>query len=207
VQQALRAGEDRDAPRRADLLAQIQDAQERRDEARRDYAGRVIDRADWLDIRQRTEDEIGAARRDYDRLAGSATVLGDIPASERVRDAWEAWSTDRRRAAIRAVLVRVLIKPLPADASANVAGNSKNTALRGNGNRRSCGSASNSTGACSDHAAHRRGGRRVVDDGPVDLAVLVEQVAEPLAHTVHERDEHRVGYVLHVLSCFLVEFQ
>ena len=34
------------------------------------------------------------------------------------------------RAAIRAVLVRVLIKPLPADASANVAGNSKNTALR-----------------------------------------------------------------------------
>jgi hypothetical protein len=28
------------------------------------------------------------------------------------------------------VLVRVLIKPLPAGASANVAGNSKNTALR-----------------------------------------------------------------------------
>jgi len=99
-------------------------------EARRDYAGRVIDRADWLDIRQRTEDEIGAARRDYDRLAGSATVTGDIAPSERVRDAWDSWSTGRRRAAIRAVLVRVLIKPLPADANANVAGNSKNTALR-----------------------------------------------------------------------------
>ena len=28
------------------------------------------------------------------------------------------------------MLVRVLIKPLPADANANVAGNSKNTALR-----------------------------------------------------------------------------
>src|SRR6266496_2049980 len=110
VQQALRQGEDQDAPRRADLLAQIQDARERREEARRDYAGRVIDRAD--------------------RLAGSAPVMGDIPASERVRDAWESWSTDRRRAAIRAVLVRVLIKPLPAGASANVAGNSKNTALR-----------------------------------------------------------------------------
>ncbi len=130
VQQALRQGEDQDAPRRADLLAQIQDARERREEARRDYAGRVIDRADWLDIRQRTEDEIGAARREYDRLAGSAPVMGDIPPSERVRDAWESWSTDRRRAAIRAVLVRVLIKPLPAGASANVAGNSKNTALR-----------------------------------------------------------------------------
>ena len=59
----------------------------------------MIDRADWLDIRQRTEDEISAARREYDRLAGSATVMGDIPASERVRDAWEAWGTDRRRAA------------------------------------------------------------------------------------------------------------
>jgi hypothetical protein len=81
VQEALRAGEDQHAPRRADLLAQIRDARDRRDEARRDYAGRVIDRADWLDIRQRTEDEIGAARREYDRLAGSATVLGDIPPS------------------------------------------------------------------------------------------------------------------------------
>ena len=90
----------------------------------------MIDRADWLDIRQRTEDEISAARREYDRLAGSATVMGDIPPSERVRDAWESWSTDRRRAAIRAVLHRVLIKPLPPGASANVAGNSKNTALR-----------------------------------------------------------------------------
>jgi hypothetical protein len=57
-------------------------------------------------------------------------VLGDIPATERVRDAWESWSTDRRRAAIRAVLHRVIIKPLPPGANANVAGNSKNKALR-----------------------------------------------------------------------------
>ena len=106
VQQALREGEDQHAPRRADLLEQIRDAQERRDEARRDYSGRVIDRADWLDIRQRTEDDISAARREYDRLSGSATVMSDIPPSERVRDAWESWSTDRRRAAIRAVLHR-----------------------------------------------------------------------------------------------------
>jgi hypothetical protein len=95
VQEGLRAGEDEYAPRRADLLAQIRDALARRDEARRDYAGRVIDRADWLDIRQRTEDEIGGARRDYDRLAGSATVMGDIAPSERVRDAWDSWSTGR----------------------------------------------------------------------------------------------------------------
>jgi len=130
VQQALREGEDHHAPRRAELLEQIRDAQERRDEARRDYSGWVIDRADWLDIRQRTEDDISTARREYDRLTGSATVMSDIPPSERVRDAWESWSTDRKRAAIRAVLHRVLIKPLPPGANANVAGNSKNKALR-----------------------------------------------------------------------------
>ena len=130
VQEALREGEDHHAPRRAELLAQIRDARERRDEARRDYSGRVIDRADWLDIRQRTEDAISAARREYDRLAGSATVMSDIPPSERVRDAWDSWSTDRKRAAIRAVLHRIIIKPLPPGANANVAGNSKNKALR-----------------------------------------------------------------------------
>ena len=130
VQEALRAGEDQHAPRRADLLEQIRSAQDRRDEARRDYSDRVIDRADWLDIRQRTEDDISAARREYDRLTGSSTVMSDIAPSERVRDAWESWSTDRRRAAIRAVLHRVIIKPLPPGANANVAGNSKNKALR-----------------------------------------------------------------------------
>ena len=90
VQEALHEGEDADAPRRAELLEQIRDAQERREEARRDYANRVIDRADWLDIRQRTEDDISKARREYDRLTGSATVMSDIPPSERVRDVWES---------------------------------------------------------------------------------------------------------------------
>ncbi|MGP0026926.1 MAG: hypothetical protein ACLPKE_26750 [Streptosporangiaceae bacterium] len=116
--------------RRAELLEHIRDAQERREEARRDYSARVIDRADWLDIRQRTEDDISTARREYDRLTGSATVMSDIPPSERVRDAWESWNTDRRRATIRAVLHRVIIRPLPAGAAPNVAGNSKDKASR-----------------------------------------------------------------------------
>jgi Recombinase zinc beta ribbon domain len=93
VQQALRAGEDQHAPRRAVLLEQISDAQERREEARRDYAGRVIDRADWLDIRQRTEDEIGAARREYDRLAATAagsSMRSGKPCSARERRASSA---------------------------------------------------------------------------------------------------------------------
>jgi site-specific DNA recombinase len=130
VQEALREGEDHHAPRRAELLEQIRDAQERREEARRDYSSRVIDRADWLDIRQRTEDDISTARREYDRLVGSATVMSDIPPSERVRDAWESWNTDRRRAAIRAVLHRVIIKPLPPGTASNLAGNSKDKAIR-----------------------------------------------------------------------------
>ena len=78
---ALRA-EDSDAAHREDLLAKIQRAQDIRAYARRDLADGVIDRNDWLDIRQRTEDTISTARREYDRLDGSATVLGDIPPSD-----------------------------------------------------------------------------------------------------------------------------
>jgi site-specific DNA recombinase len=130
VQEALREGEDSNAPRRAELLAEIKAAQERREEARRDYSERVIDRADWLDVRQRTEDDIARARREYDRLTGSGTVLSDIPPSDRVRDAWDTWSTDRKRSAIRAVLHRVVIKPLPPGVASNVAGNSKDRAVR-----------------------------------------------------------------------------
>jgi hypothetical protein len=62
---------DAHAPRRAELLADIQRAQDVRADARRDLAGGIIDRADWLDIRQRTEDGITKARREYDRPAGS----------------------------------------------------------------------------------------------------------------------------------------
>jgi hypothetical protein len=43
VQEARREGEDQHAPRRAELLEQIRQAQERRDEARRDYSDWVID--------------------------------------------------------------------------------------------------------------------------------------------------------------------
>jgi len=130
VQQVLREGEDSGAPRRAELLAEIKAAQERREEARCDHSGRTIDRADWLDIRQRSEDDIAKARREYDRLAGSGTVLSDIPPSDRIRDAWEAWGTDRKRAAIRAVLHRVVIRPLPDGAARNLGSNIKDTAVR-----------------------------------------------------------------------------
>jgi hypothetical protein len=111
VQQAVRAGEDTSAPRRADLLEEIRKAQEKRAEARRDWAEDVIDKADWLDIKQRTEARIVKARKEYDKLTGSATVFVDIPASDMVRDAWEAWNTDRRRAAVKAVMNQVIVRP------------------------------------------------------------------------------------------------
>jgi len=130
VQEALRDSEDQHAPRRAELLAEIQRAQEVRADARRDLADGIIDRADWLDIRQRTEDTITRARREYDRLTGSPTVMSDIPPSERVRDAWDSWSNDRKRAAIRAVLHRVVIKPLPAGAPSSPGGKLKDPAIR-----------------------------------------------------------------------------
>jgi hypothetical protein len=130
VQEALRESENSNAPRRAELLTEIKAAQERREEARRDYSDGTIDRADWLDIRQRTEDKISAARREYDRLTGAGTVLSDIPPSEQVRDAWESWSTDRRRAAIRAVLHRVIINSIPPGTANNPGGGLKDPAKR-----------------------------------------------------------------------------
>jgi site-specific DNA recombinase len=112
VQQAVRAGDDTGAPRRAELLTEIGNAQQRREEARRDYAEGTIDKEDWLDIRQRTEARITKARQEYDRLNGQATVFADIPAADMVRDAWDgSWNTDRKRAAIKAVLRKVTINP------------------------------------------------------------------------------------------------
>jgi hypothetical protein len=111
VQQAVQVGGDASAPRRAELLAEIRKAQDKRAEARRDWADDVIDKDDWLDIKQRTDARIDKARKEYDKLAGSATVFGDIPASDMVRDAWEDWNTDRKRAAVKAVMNRVVINP------------------------------------------------------------------------------------------------
>ena len=111
VQQAVTARADTDAPRRAELLEEIGKAQAKRAEARRDWAEDVIDKEDWLDIKQRTDDRINRARTEYDRLTGTATVFGDVPPSDAVRDAWLEWNTDRRRAAIKAVLSQVTVSP------------------------------------------------------------------------------------------------
>ena len=108
VQQAVRAGQDASAPRRAELLEEIRKAQEKRAEARRDWAEDVIDKEDWLDIKARTEARIANARKEYDKLTGAVTVFGDIPPTDLVRDAWQDWNTDRRRAAVKSVLNRVV---------------------------------------------------------------------------------------------------
>src|SRR5690349_21403275 len=60
---------------------------------------------------QRSEARITKARKEYDKLTGAVTVFGDISASDMVRDAWEEWNTDRRRAAVKAVLNQVTVSP------------------------------------------------------------------------------------------------
>lgn len=57
-------------------------------------------------------------------------MLGDIPPSDGVREAWESWSTDRRRAAIKAVLHKIIIKPLPPGVPNNPGGGMKDLAKR-----------------------------------------------------------------------------
>lgn len=52
---------------------------DKRAEPRRDWAEDVIDKEDWLDIKQRSDDRIARARKEYDWLTGTATVFGDIP--------------------------------------------------------------------------------------------------------------------------------
>jgi hypothetical protein len=55
---------------------------------------------------------------------------GDIPPSERVRDVWESWNIERRRAAIRAVMHRVLVKNLPPGVANNPGSGTKDQAKR-----------------------------------------------------------------------------
>ena len=62
--------------------------------------------------------------------AGSATILGDIPQSELVRDAWDSWNIDRKRAAIRAVLNTIEIHPLDPAAAPNAVARLKDPAKR-----------------------------------------------------------------------------
>ena len=91
----------------------------------------MIDRNDWLDIRQRTEDTISAARREYDRLAGSATVLGDIPPSD--AGAGGVGVVEHRPAAARRsrrCCTRSSSSNLPPGTPNNPAGNIKDPAIR-----------------------------------------------------------------------------
>jgi len=88
----------------------------------------VIDRAGRPDIRARTDDAISTARRDYDRLSGSAAVMSDIPPSERVRDAWGARTATAPRS--RAVLHRVIINPIPPGLPDSPGGKLKDPAIR-----------------------------------------------------------------------------
>jgi site-specific DNA recombinase len=113
---AVLATQDTDAARHA-VLADRTAAQERLTQARADYADGVIDRADWLAIRDRLTGTIDRLSREHDRLMqGAALTLLDP--DQPVRQAWEQWTAagdlDRRRALLGAVLDKVTVGPWPA---------------------------------------------------------------------------------------------
>ena len=56
--------------------------------------------------------------------------MSDIPPSERVRDARGSWSVDRKRAAIKTVLHRVIISPIPPGLPNSPGGKLKDPAIR-----------------------------------------------------------------------------
>ena len=109
----MRAGAGQGAPRRAELLEEIRKAQEKRADARHDWADDVIDKEDWLDIRQRTDDRIARARKEYDRLSGHGPCWATTSVRHGARS-WEDWNTDRKRAAVKAVLNAVTVYPTDA---------------------------------------------------------------------------------------------
>ena len=110
VQEAVRAGADTGAPRRAELLEEIR--------RRRKSAPTPGATGPTTSSTGKTGWTSGGApmsaspgRKEYDRLSGTATVLGDIPPRDMVHDAWEDWNTDRKRAAVKAVLNAVAVHP------------------------------------------------------------------------------------------------
>jgi hypothetical protein len=130
VQEALRAGNDPHDTRRAGLLADIEAAPERRADARRDYAEGIIEREDWLASATAPSRPLRRRAASMTGCRGSATVMSDIAASERVRDAWESWNVSRRRAAIKAVWHGIVIKSVPPGTAHNPDGGTKDAAKR-----------------------------------------------------------------------------
>ncbi|GGS94711.1 site-specific recombinase DNA invertase Pin [Planobispora rosea] len=121
IQEALRKGTDKaEEKQRILILKQIKKAKERKEEARLDYGGEIIDREEWLDIRAQVNSRITELQREYDRLSGKVVILGDIPPGDEVRDAWEGWTIERKRAAIRSVLIDIKIRPVPEDMRSNL---------------------------------------------------------------------------------------
>ncbi|MFC4007962.1 recombinase family protein [Nonomuraea purpurea] len=115
------------------ILGEIAEQEEIKAEARSDYyrRPRIIERDEWLTIKTQCETEIARLRRDYDRLSGeSESVLSGIPADQSIAEAWESWSIDRRRRAIKSAVREIIVLPLPEGAPRNMYGYIKDRKVR-----------------------------------------------------------------------------
>jgi len=98
----------------------VQEAQRALDEDRaqleelgRLYSSRRIRVEEWLAARDPIAARIERAERIVRaRMPGDLKVLIDLPTAEsKLREAWESWSLDRRRRVVRAMFVKLAVKP------------------------------------------------------------------------------------------------
>ena len=109
VQQAVTAGADTDAPRRAELLAELRKAQE--SGPRRGGTGPRTSSTRKTGSTSSSAPTTASTGPAPNTTGSPAPRPCSAASPHAVRDAWEQWNTDRRRAAVKAVLNRVTVSP------------------------------------------------------------------------------------------------
>jgi site-specific DNA recombinase len=103
----------RGRPEQKGLVRQLEEDEAMVQQLGRDYADRRLSRPAFLAAVERTEERIRATRARLARQHRSA-VLAALPAGvEKVRQAWEAWDLDRRRALLDVLIVKITVMPAP----------------------------------------------------------------------------------------------
>ena len=94
------------------LAKERTDAGRRLKQSRQDYADGKIDGTDWLAIRKRIKSRNEEIQHKIDRLRsdGALRQSGDLSA---IRQAWERWELDQRRALLNAMIDRIEVAPHP----------------------------------------------------------------------------------------------
>jgi site-specific DNA recombinase len=93
------------------VLRQITTDQHKLEELAEDYATDVITRKEWLRARELLEGRLEAARKRLSTTSQSAAIEGLLGDSVTFGEVWEGLSLPRRRAAISALLDRIIVHP------------------------------------------------------------------------------------------------